>query len=127
MCKVLSPSIPSHVRREKEEHGRMASYRRSLLHKRQTKITAYIKDLGERGRTKPGAESHSQLGAVRPKTIVSTMTATTIGTWNVQTVYKCRKTVQVAAKKIRKLNLINIGISESRFQTGSRPKRSTLS
>ena len=71
----------------------------------------------------PDGESQCQLEAIRPKTIISTRTTTTIGTWNVRTMYETGKTAQVAAE-MRKFNLTILGISESRW-TGSGQKRLT--
>ncbi|KAK6975851.1 hypothetical protein BgiMline_022236 [Biomphalaria glabrata] len=62
-------------------------------------------------------ECQSHLEANKPKTIISTRTTTTIGTWNVRTMYETGKTAQVAAEmKMYKLTIL--GISESRW-TGS--------
>ncbi|KAK6962103.1 hypothetical protein BgiMline_032176 [Biomphalaria glabrata] len=57
-------------------------------------------------------ESQSHLEADRPKTIISTKTTTTIGTWNVRTMYETGKSAQVAAG-MKKYNLTILGISES--------------
>ncbi|KAH3774968.1 hypothetical protein DPMN_176363 [Dreissena polymorpha] len=51
--------------------------------------------------------------AIRPKTIISTRTTTTIGIWNVRTMYETWKIEQVATE-MRKFNLTILGISESR-------------
>ncbi|KAK6999869.1 acyl-CoA:glycerol-3-phosphate acyltransferase, partial [Biomphalaria glabrata] len=69
-------------------------------------------------------ESQSHLEADRPKTIISTRTTTTtIGTWNVRTMYETGKTAQVAAE-VKRYNLTILGISEPR-RTTSRQKRLT--
>ncbi|KAH3778079.1 hypothetical protein DPMN_179532 [Dreissena polymorpha] len=54
-------------------------------HLKQDETKVYITDLGEGGppaggRMTPGGESQCQLKAIRPKTIFSTRTTTTIGT-----------------------------------------------
>ncbi|KAL3872739.1 hypothetical protein ACJMK2_035943 [Sinanodonta woodiana] len=69
----------------------------------------------------PDGESQSHLEDVRPTTIVSTRTTTTIGTWNVRTMYETGKSAQVAAE-MRRYNLTILGISEARW-TGSEQKR----
>lgn len=69
----------------------------------------------------PDGESQSHLEDVRPTTIVSTRTTTTIGTWNVRTMYETGKSAQVAAE-MRRYNLTILGISETRW-TGSGQKR----
>lgn len=60
------------------------------------------------------SESQRHLEAVRPKTIISTRTTTTIATWNVRTMYETGKTAQVAAE-MKKFNLTILGISEARW------------
>ncbi|KAK7107318.1 hypothetical protein V1264_015265 [Littorina saxatilis] len=69
----------------------------------------------------PGGESQSNPEAVRPTTILTTRTTTTIGTWNVRTMYETGKSAQVAAE-MRRYNLNIMGISEARW-TGSGQKR----
>ncbi|KAH3857663.1 hypothetical protein DPMN_100274 [Dreissena polymorpha] len=81
------------------------------------RITTDITDLGEGGppaggRMTPDGESQCQLEPIPPKTIISTRTNNTIGTWNVRTMYETDKTAQVAAE-IRKFNLTILEISES--------------
>ncbi|KAH3739289.1 hypothetical protein DPMN_045939 [Dreissena polymorpha] len=44
------------------------------------------------GRMTPDGESQCQLEAIMPKTIISTRITTTIGTWNVRTMYETGKT-----------------------------------
>ncbi|KAH3711819.1 hypothetical protein DPMN_071493 [Dreissena polymorpha] len=46
----------------------------------------------------PDGESQCQLEAIRPNTIISTRTTTTIGTWNVRNLYETGKTAQVAVE-----------------------------
>ncbi|KAK6983110.1 hypothetical protein BgiMline_018533 [Biomphalaria glabrata] len=87
-----------------------------------------VTDLGEDG---PPAgrfmthvsENQSHLEADRPKTIISNRTTTTIGTWNVRTMYETGKTAQVAAE-MKRYNLYILGTSESTW-TGSGQKRLT--
>ncbi|KAH3835328.1 hypothetical protein DPMN_108679, partial [Dreissena polymorpha] len=54
-------------------------------------ITTDIKDLGDvppaGGRMTPDGEIQCQLDDIRSKTIISIRTTTTIGTWNVRTMY----------------------------------------
>ena len=66
-------------------------------------------------------ESQSHLEATQPTTILSTRTTTTIGTWNVRTMYEAGKTAQVVAE-MRNYGLNILGICESRW-TGSGKKR----
>ena len=65
----------------------------------------------------PGSESRSRSEATRPTTIISTRITTTIGAWNVRTMFEAGKTAQVAAE-MRNNNLTILGISEARW-TGS--------
>ncbi|KAH3862451.1 hypothetical protein DPMN_025418 [Dreissena polymorpha] len=63
------------------------------------RITTDITDLGEGGPPAGGrmtrdGESQYQLEAIRPKTIISTRTTTTIGSWNVKNMRETRKTAQ---------------------------------
>ena len=60
-----------------------------------------------------GGESQKHLEATLPKTILSTGDTTTIGTWNVRTMFEAGKTAQVATE-MNKYNLAILGISESR-------------
>ena len=46
----------------------------------------------------PGSESQVHLAAARPTTMISLMTTTTFGTWNVRTMYETGKAAQVATK-----------------------------
>ena len=68
-----------------------------------------------------GGESQKHLEATLPKIILSTGVTTTIGTWNVRTMFEAGKTAQVATE-MKKYNLAILGISESRW-TGSGQKR----
>ena len=68
----------------------------------------------------PGSESQD-LEAARQTTIISTSTITTIGAWNVRTMFEKGKTAQVAAE-MRNNKLTLLGISESRW-TGSGQRR----
>ena len=68
----------------------------------------------------PGSESQD-LEAARHTTIISTRTTTTIGAWNVRTMFEKGKTAQVAVE-MRKNKLTLLGISESRW-TGSGQRR----
>ncbi|KAH3881377.1 hypothetical protein DPMN_005303 [Dreissena polymorpha] len=45
-----------------------------------------------------GDVSYGPLEAIRPKTIISTKTTTTIGTWNVQTIYYSRNPMSRARR-----------------------------
>ena len=66
--------------------------------------------------------SESQnLEAIRPTTIISTRTTTTIGAWNVRTMYEAGKAAQIAAE-MRSYKLTILGISEARW-TGWGQKR----
>ena len=69
----------------------------------------------------PGSESQAHLEAARPTTIISPRTTTTIGTWNVRTMYETGKTAQVATE-MRNYRLSILGISESRW-SGSGQRR----
>ena len=75
-----------------------------------------------RGAMTPGSESQ-HLEAARPSAIISTRTTTTIGTWNVRTMFEAGKAAQVAAE-MRNYNISILGISESRC-TDSGQKRLT--
>ncbi|KAK7097253.1 hypothetical protein V1264_004260 [Littorina saxatilis] len=47
---------------------------------------------------KHGGESQMPLETTEPTTIMSTRTTTTLGTWNVRTMFETGKTAQVAAE-----------------------------
>ena len=68
-----------------------------------------------------GGESRKLPETTLPTTILSTRATTTIGTWNVRTMFEAGKTVQVAAE-MKKYNLTILGISEARW-TGSGQRR----
>ncbi|KAK7110430.1 hypothetical protein V1264_014307 [Littorina saxatilis] len=93
---------------------------------RSTRDTRNISALGEDGSPagelmKHGGESQMPLETTEPTTIMSTRTTTTLGTWNVRTMFETGKTAQVAAE-MRNYNLSILGISESRW-TGSGQRR----
>ncbi|KAK7097079.1 hypothetical protein V1264_004109 [Littorina saxatilis] len=70
---------------------------------------------------KHSGESQMPLETTEPTTIMSTRTTTTLGTWNVRTMFETGKTAQVAAE-MRNYNLSILGISKSRW-TGSGQRR----
>ena len=57
-----------------------------------------------------GNESQVHLGAARPTIIISSRTTTTIGTWNVRTMYETGKKAQVATE-MRNYRLSMLGIA----------------
>ena len=57
-----------------------------------------------------GNESQVHLGTARPTTIISSRTTTTIGTWNVRTMYETGKKAQVATE-MRNYRLSMLGIA----------------
>ena len=56
----------------------------------------------------------SRKEASEPTTLMSTRTTTTIGTWNVKTMYEAGKAAQVSAE-MRRYNITLLGLSETRW------------